>query len=340
MLYRATRNKTDTYTAHRALTQERTPDGGYFVPFRLPVLDRHAVNALKERTFGENVAELLNLFFATHLTGWDVECCIGKAPVRLQTVSHRVLLAELWHNPRGQISYIIDNLYEKLCPEGDMPRASNWAQIAIRISLLFGIYGLLAKSGTTQMDIAVNTGDFTVPMAAWYARKMGLPIGTIVCSCNENSATWDLLHRGEMSTGAPVVSSVTPLLDVSNPEGIERLIFEVFGTDEVQKYVNATKKRGLYQIRPDMLQSVSDGMFVSVVGKNRIESVIHSAFASNQQLLDPYAAVSYGGLQDYRAKVGESNPTLLLFENSPLIQCQTVQKATGLTPEQIHSMCE
>ena len=37
MLYVTTRNNRDAYTARRALTENRGPDGGFFVPFREPV---------------------------------------------------------------------------------------------------------------------------------------------------------------------------------------------------------------------------------------------------------------------------------------------------------------
>ncbi len=39
MLYITTRNLHDAYTAHRAITSERCPNGGCFVPFRLPYFD-------------------------------------------------------------------------------------------------------------------------------------------------------------------------------------------------------------------------------------------------------------------------------------------------------------
>ena len=87
-----------------------------------------------------------------------------------------------------------------------------------------------------------------------------------------------------------------------------------------------------------MVKQLNDGMFVSVVGKDRVDSLISSIYRSNECILDPYTAISYGGLQDYRAKTGESCPTVLLWERSPLRFADEICKATGLSKAKIESI--
>lgn len=331
MLYATTRSKTDSYTSYRVMHEDCASDGGHFIPMRMPQYDLTQIEKITEGSFGDTVAQILNVFFSARLTGWDIDCCIGKSAVNISAISHRVLLAELWHNPKGDFSDARDKLFAKIC--GDTPEcsASEWASIAIRIAFLFGIYNQLKKQDISSFDLTVNSGDFSVPMSAWYARKMGLPIDTIICVCNENSAPWDFLHRGELNTGSSVVHTYTQELDVAIPTGLERLVYETLGFDETKKFVECLQRKGVYHIRPDMIKQLSSGMYVSVVGKDRVESVISSIYRSNNCILDPYTAVSYGGLQDYRAKTGESNPTVLLWEKSPLNFLPLVQNATGLT---------
>lgn len=334
MLYASTRSKTDSYTSNRALCEDRAADGGFFIPYRMPILDQKKIENFRNQSFNETVAEILNLFFSTGISAWDVDCCIGKSAAKIIALPHRVLFTRLWDNPKGAYSYIYQTLYEKLT--GTKADAiPDWAYIAIRIAVLFGISALLQKMDIPVFDISVNAGDFRDPMAAWYARKMGLPIGTIVCTCNDNSASWDFLHRGELNTGVTTVRSQTPELDVSNPSGLERLIYATLGFNEAQRYLEASSKKKLYQIRPDMIETISKGMFVSVVGKDRIEAVINSVYRSNDCILDPYTAVSYGGLQDYRAKTGESCPTILLWERNPMHSISVVKNAVGLSKTEI-----
>lgn len=334
MLYATTRSKTDTYTSYRTLHEDRAQDGGFFLPFKLPKLDADQIASLKKQSFGETVAEILNLFFSAGLSGWDVDCAIGKTASKPIFMNQRVILVQLWNNPEGNYRYIFEKLYSKLV-NGECSVPTNWAKIAIRISVLFGIYGQLSSE---CFDISVASGDFSLPMAAWYARQMGLPIDTIVCACNENSAPWDFIHRGEMNTGVSVVHTLMPELDISNPAELERLIFCALGYEQAAKYVEVSSRKGLYQIRPDMAKSINQGMFVSVVGKERIETVINSVYRTNQYILDAITAVAYGGLQDYRAKTGESNPTVLLCDRIPVQDYPIVNHATGLNQEEIEKI--
>ena len=119
------------------------------------------------------------------------------------------------------------------------------------------------------------------------------------------------------------------------PSAIEQLICLTFGYDETVKFLTTVNKRGVYTIRPDMLGAINKNLFVSVVGRERIGSLINSTYRSNQYILDPYTAVSLGSLQDYRAKTGESRPTVLLAEDTPIRYLPFVSEATGLSEKQI-----
>lgn len=335
MLYISTRSKNEHYTANRALLEEHAPDGGFFLPFRFIPFSDAQLEQIRTQSFGETVAQVLNLFFSAGISGWDVDCCIGKLPVKLEPMSRRVIVGELWHNPDGQFRYIRDALYHKLCGQNTPVHVSNWADITIRVAVIFGIYSTLAKTGISEFDVCVNIGDFTRPLAILLAKKMGLPVKTIICASNENSASWDLIHRGEMNTGFNTVHTLLPALDYAIPCAIEQLICLTYGYDETVKFLTAVNKRGVYSIRPDMLGAINKNLFVSVVGKDRIGSLINSTYRSYQYILDPYTAVSLGSLQDYRAKTGESRTTVLLAEDTPARYLPFVREATGLSEKQI-----
>lgn len=335
MLYVTTRNKADSFTAHRTLHQNYAADGGYFVPYKLNQLSQTEIDNLKDQSFGETVAQVLNLFFSTGITGWDVDCCIGKTPVRMISVSHRILLAQLWNNPLGDYNYITNKLYEKLCAGKPESEPTEWAVMAIRIAVLFGVYGAIAKMNMQRVDISVNSGDFSVPMAAWYAKEMGLPIGNIICACNENGTAWDFIHRGEISTGASVIHTALPELDVVNPAGFERLLYSAIGSSEAKAYADASCQKKTFIINTIQLQQINHDLSVSVVGSDRITSVISSFYSTTGCVLDPYTALSYGGLQDYRAKTGESTPTVLLWDKNPAHYPKIILDATGLTADDL-----
>lgn len=334
MLYVSTRNKTDSFTAYRALHEQRTPDGGLFVPFRLPVFTKDEIRSFQNKSFGECVAQILNLFFSAGLTGWDVEFLIGRRPIRISTMPHRLIVCELWHNVDLAYDYAERALYHKMCGNTE-EQPTDWARIAIRIAVLFGLYAELSTNGIREGDIAVTAGDFSVPMAVWYARKMGLPFGTIICGCNENSAVWDLVHRGEFSTGAAVVYTDLPALDHACPGSIERLIYSTLGLKEAQRYAAVCAKRGIYTLDDETLRTVNNGIVSAVVSGRRTQSVIASIYRTNGYIADGYTAVAYGSLQDYRASTGESRTTLLIADTSPVHSEQSVSRILDITRDEL-----
>ena len=186
MLYITTRSRRDAYTAQRALRESRGPDGGMYLPFRGPSYSTEEWRELAAAPFGRRVAEILNRLFGSKLSCWDVDVCIGRNPVPLVPLGHRTLAAELWRNPGLSYDHMARELAEQLLGQTDY--RTGWLAIALRIALLFGIYGQLPTEEPT--DISVIAGDFAAPVSACYAKQWGLPIGKIICCCNENSGLW------------------------------------------------------------------------------------------------------------------------------------------------------
>lgn len=333
MLYLTSRNKNDAFTAHWTLRQDYSPDGGAYVPFKLPEFSKEDILLLKDKSFGQNVADILNLFFPAKLTGWDVDVLIGRMPVHLEQMNHRIIVAETWHNLENTFAHIVSGLYGRLSADTDtLP--TEWAMIAFRIAVLFGIYGEIMRTGITAdaapLDIAVASGDFSGPMAAWYARAMGLPVGTIICGCGDSGAVWDLLHHGTISTAAVTGASGSRL-----PMGIERLIHGTLGNDEAARFAQCCQNRSTYSVSEELAHTLSNAMFAAVVGEKRIHSVINSVYRTSSYVIDPVGAVAYAGLQDYRASTGESKLTLLLSDSSPLNHTDIVANAMGITADEL-----
>ena len=335
-----TRSKNDAYTAARTMNLDRGPDGGLFIPFRLPQYSVEEISALGSKSFGQNVADILNLFFSTKLSGWDVDMSVGRSPVKYKAMNYRMIVAEAWHNMDRNFSRVLNSLACKIHPDGELIGApANWVQTAIRIAVLFGIYGELLRteqvSVDTPFDIAVPSGTFAAPMAAWYARKMGLPIGTIICGCNENSAPWDLLHRGELDTDTLAVDTNTPEGDFPLPPDLERLICETCGQDEAMHYFWCCTEGSTYAPAENAWEAMRSGMFAAVVSRVRVETIIPSIYRTNKYILDPYAALAYGALSDYRARTGGSGTALLLAEKNPLCAGEAVARAMRITTAEL-----
>lgn len=328
MLYKTTRDDNDTYTAHRVLHENRASDGGVFIPFRMPLFSEKEIAELVSVGFGETVAAILNKFFSCHLTGWDVDFCIGRNAIKLDTMSHRMVVAELWHNPEGKYGHICSSLYNKICATVSEP-VTEWFRIAAHISVQFGIYSEICRNGIINVgdsiDITTFAHDLSVPIAAVYARQMGLPIGTIILSCEENGDLWDMIHLGEVAV------SVYNM----DPNGVERLVHATMGIDMVKDLLDAMIVNKTFRVPEDQHSDFQDGLFCSVVGKDRGVQNVNSMYRSNSYLLDTTTAITVAGLQDYRAKTGESHMTLVLYCTSPQHSLDCISGATGIPQDKL-----
>lgn len=302
MLYVSTRNPADTYTAYRAIHEDVTPDGGQYAPFHLPVFNREELAALRGQSFCATVAQVLNLLFSLNLSGWDIESVVGKMPVKLEAVGQRLEIAELWHNSEGDSQHIFNHLYKLISQSDHTP--AGWTVVAIKIALLFGIYSTTEKP-LVNFDVAVNADDFSDITAVCYCKKMGLSVNLTICACNEGSSVWDLVNKGEFSTGT------------YNPKYLESFLYAYFDAEQVQIYLKALQGKATYYMDESCHQVLNEGLFAAVVSDRRAETVIASMLSSNQYALDTNAALSYGALQDYRASIGISNDTLILSKKRP-----------------------
>lgn len=338
MLYLTTRDKFDAYTKAHPLKGDRAGNGGLYIPFRMPRYSDQDLLLLKDKSVSQIIADVLNTFFKTDISSWDVEFAIGRYPLRLQTMNHRIIAAELWHNSENSYAKLENSLAAILQSDG----IPDWVRIAARIAVVFACYGEMLHSGCVapgqSFDAAAATGDFTAVMALWYARHMGLPIGNIVCGCNENSAVWDLLHIGEFKTDETVTATTTPEADLAVPEDLERLICGTLGVDETLRYCQIVGRGGLYAPAEGQLETLRAGMYAAVVSVSRLEGLIPSVQRTNGYVLNPYTALAYGALQDYRARTGQSAPALLLADKHPVCDCRTVASAMGITETELMKM--
>jgi len=173
----------------------------------------------------------------------------------------------------------------------------------------------------------VISGDFSAVMAAWYARKMGLPIANIVLACNENSNPWELLHNGGLRANLPLLETRTPEADHLIPPQMERFVHGCGGKKEVMRFLSAIEEGRTYLPGDNVLAAMKQGMQPAVVGQPRLLSAVPNVYRTHDQLLHLTTALAYCGLMDYRSVAGESRAVLILSEKDPEDSRQYLQGA-------------
>ena len=105
----------------------------------------------------------------------------------------------------------------------------NWARIAAQVAYYVAA-ALALGAPEREVAFAVPTGNFGNVLAAWAARRMGVPIARLTVASNHNDILTRFLAANDMSV-RPVAPSLSPSMDIGVSSNFERLLFEALGRD-------------------------------------------------------------------------------------------------------------
>lgn len=343
MQYATTRSNEKCYNWLHALTEDRAEDGGFYVPSEKIQFSPEEIEALAVKNPNQAVAEILNLLFDSELTRWDVDFAVGRYPVRLSTMVRRIAIAESWHNVDWEFDRTIRELSARVRGLRDSSKAaSDWCRIAVRIGYLFGVFGELMRDGIAaadkKVDVVVPSADLNAAMAVWYARSWGLPVGNLIICCNENNNLWNLIRQGEMRTGITVRHTATPQCDHAWPEGLERLIHGCGGPEEACSFVQAAGEGRGYFPEEGTLLRLQEGIYVSVIGQERLKTTIPTIYKNHNYVFGPYSALCYAGLTDFRSRTGSGDYALILSERGALRDDAFVARELNMAVSTLHNI--
>jgi len=311
MLYVSTRNASDAFTVHRAIHEERSPDGGFYIPFRYPVISPEELASFKGKTQGEIIAAVLNRYFGTRLTGWDVESAVGRVPLKTETTNQKILFVECWRNAFGSFEYLLSSIYALLTGDKNSQTSPHgWARVAIVVSLYFAMYSAIGFP-ENGIDIAVSTEDLANATAALYARAMGLPMNNLICACDSNIGIWNLINKGELNCGGSPVPWQQSEQRNANTDYMELFLYRFLGPNRLMRYLEACERKASYCLDEDELRVLNQGVFAFVVSTDRINAIINTLLRTNGYAADSNTAIAYAGVQDYRSRTGINKETLI-----------------------------
>ena len=90
-----------------------------------------------------------------------------------------------------------------------------------------------------KVNFCVPTGNFGDILAAYYAKRMGLPVGKLICASNCNDVLTDFLRTGVYDRNRPFHTTMSPSMDILVSSNLERLLFDLSGENDAEV-------RGLY----------------------------------------------------------------------------------------------
>ena len=115
----------------------------------------------------------------------------------------------------------------------------NWGRLAPQIVYYISAYCDLVKEGELKLgdilDVTVPTGNFGNILAAYIAKKMGLPLGKLVCASNKNDVLADFINTGVYDKRREFFTTVSPSMDILISSNLERLLWFVLGAEKTRE---------------------------------------------------------------------------------------------------------
>ena len=209
----------------------------------------------------------------------------------------------------------------------------NWGRLVPQIAYYVSAYvDLLANKEITlgdKINFCVPTGNFGNILAAYYAEKMGLPIGKLICASNRNDVLTQFIETGTYDKNREFFTTASPSMDILVSSNLERLLYEITGKDgdAVSDYMNTLDKHGRYDIIESYMKEIDRIFAAGSCSETETNNTLADCFNRCNYLMDTHTSVAYKVLRDYRAKSADATPTVVVSTASPFKFCDSVLEA-------------
>ena len=216
----------------------------------------------------------------------------------------------------------------------------NFGRLAPQI--VYYVYGYvqLMKQGVIHagdpINVCVPTGNFGNILAAYYAKRMGLPIKKLICASNKNNVLTDFFDSGTYYAKREFFRTTSPSMDILISSNIERLVFEELGRDAglTKELMDELKQTGAYNLPDGIRTHMAENFYADFCDDSRTMTTIRRIYEQERYVMDTHTAVAQTVYDKYIANTDDHTPTLLASTASPYKFAQDVVKAlTGETIE-------
>ncbi len=213
----------------------------------------------------------------------------------------------------------------------------NWGRLLPQIVYYFSAYcDLMAKGEIDyegeKVNIIVPTGNFGNILAAYYAKKMGLPVNKFICASNANNVLTEFLNTGLYNRCRTFHTTISPSMDILVSSNLERLLFDVTNgdTDKVSKWMNELSSAGKYQVDEDILNKLHEYFYAGFCDDAATKATIKEMYNTENYLCDTHTAVAVNVYKQYVSDTGDNEtPAIIVSTASPYKFANSVLSAVS-----------
>ncbi|NLX01306.1 MAG: threonine synthase [Syntrophomonadaceae bacterium] len=221
----------------------------------------------------------------------------------------------------------------------------NWGRLLPQIVYYISAYVDLCQRGYIQVGEAINivvpTGNFGNILAAYYARRMGIPVKRLICAANSNNVLTDFIMTGVYDRNRSFEKTISPSMDILISSNLERLLYELTGHDSqrVSQWMDELKNTGRYTVNELTRSQVQEIFWSDYAADTETLESITRVWDKYHYLLDTHTAVALNVYDKYLQQTGDNSSTVIASTASPFKFGSSVAQAV-LSPEQIEGKNE
>ena len=209
----------------------------------------------------------------------------------------------------------------------------NWGRLVPQIVYYFSAYADLLGERSIAAGDAVNftvpTGNFGNILAGYYAKRMGLPVGKLVCASNANNVLTDFLQTGIYDRKRDFYQTMSPSMDILVSSNLERLLYYLTeDTAQVAAWMRELAEVGKYDASR-LLPALRESFWAAFADDAATEEEIRAVYERTGYTLDTHTAVAYRAAEGYRRATGDTRPMVVLSTASPYKFGASVLHALG-----------
>ncbi len=229
-------------------------------------------------------------------------------------------------------------LREKLAKHGirlSSANSINWGRLVPQIVYYISAYCDMLNSGMIdtceKVNVCVPTGNFGNILAAYYAKKMGLPIKMLICASNTNRVLDEFIRTGIYNANRKFDKTISPSMDIIVSSNVERLLFEILGHSgkDISKLMSSLNESYCFELNSDAHNILKESFVSDWCSEAETKDTINEYYKSGRYLPDTHTAVALNVLNKYKKRTGDQTKTLVASTASPFKFASDVLSAIG-----------
>ncbi len=202
--------------------------------------------------------------------------------------------------------------------------AINFGRLAPQIAYYFSAYLDLVSSEQIEqgqeIDFCVPTGNFGNILAAYYAKRMGLPVRRLHCASNMNNVLTDFLANGKYDVHREFYKTMSPSMDILVSSNLERLLFEISGrnADITAERMAKLKEEGVYEITAEERAAIAEVFDGGFADEDAVVETVYDLFCDTGYTMDTHTGCAMKVVNDWAHKnKKDTTPMVVVSTASP-----------------------